>query len=374
MSSRDKGNKSCRKKHVAASEEVKKHSKEGGSTSSNETAQNKLNFSKLLDGVVFILSGFVNPERSTLRSRALEMGAEYQADWTSDCTLLVCAFPNTPKFRQVKADCGTIVSKEWISDCYHQKKLVDIECYLMHAGRPWRKCSRHIENSQEEKNALPDEPLKQVETRSHARLTEFAVSEEGVPYIFKDHFSCAKIKKWAIDDLNKTISWLESQDEKPEPNEVKTIAAEGIVTCLQDAIESLRKNQDVQHVVEQWKFVPRVVKELAEFEGSRRSRSLSKEELSELVITCKKIYKDEFDHVDDSLVKIKKRKTDADEEDGKDMQIKCYDAGSDSDQTIEMTEEEIDLACKNLSESYECPIDFDNIVDWVGFIVKDDTG
>lgn len=63
------------------------------------------------EGVVFVLSGFVNPERSNLRSQALEMGAEYQPDWNPDCTLLVCAFPNTPKFRQVEADCGTIVSK-----------------------------------------------------------------------------------------------------------------------------------------------------------------------------------------------------------------------------------------------------------------------
>ena len=58
-----------------------------------------------------MLSGFVNPERSTLRSQALDMGAEYRADWTSDYTLLVCAFVNTPKFRQVQADNGTIVSK-----------------------------------------------------------------------------------------------------------------------------------------------------------------------------------------------------------------------------------------------------------------------
>ena len=60
---------------------------------------------------MFVLSGFINPERSILRSQALEMGAEYQPDWNSDCTLLVCAFSNTPKFRQVEADCGTIVSK-----------------------------------------------------------------------------------------------------------------------------------------------------------------------------------------------------------------------------------------------------------------------
>lgn len=58
-----------------------------------------------------MLSGFINPERGILRSQALEMGAEYRADWTSDCTLLICAFPNTPKFRQVEADSGTIVSK-----------------------------------------------------------------------------------------------------------------------------------------------------------------------------------------------------------------------------------------------------------------------
>lgn len=58
-----------------------------------------------------MLSGVINPERGTLRSQALEMGAEYQPDWNSNCTLLVCAFHNTPKFRQVEADLGTIVSK-----------------------------------------------------------------------------------------------------------------------------------------------------------------------------------------------------------------------------------------------------------------------
>lgn len=68
-------------------------------------------FWMLQEGVVFILSGFVNPERGTLRSQALEMGAKYQPDWNSESTLLICAFPNTPKFRQVEADNGTIVSK-----------------------------------------------------------------------------------------------------------------------------------------------------------------------------------------------------------------------------------------------------------------------
>ena len=30
----------------------------------------------------------------------------------------------------------------------------------------------------------------------------------------KDLFSPSEVKKWAIDDLHKTISWLDSQEEK----------------------------------------------------------------------------------------------------------------------------------------------------------------
>ena len=76
--------------------------------------------------MVFVLSGFVNPERGMLRSRAMEMGAEYKPDWNSDCTLLVCAFPNTPKFRQVEADCGTIVSQgsPLTLFCFHVNAIV----------------------------------------------------------------------------------------------------------------------------------------------------------------------------------------------------------------------------------------------------------
>ena len=29
--------------------------------------------------------------------------------------------------------------QEWLSECYNQKKLADIEIYLMHAGKPWRR-------------------------------------------------------------------------------------------------------------------------------------------------------------------------------------------------------------------------------------------
>lgn len=63
------------------------------------------------EGVIFTISGIQNPERGQLRTKGLEMGAQYCPDWSTDCTLLVCAFVDTPKFKQVQANGGSIVSK-----------------------------------------------------------------------------------------------------------------------------------------------------------------------------------------------------------------------------------------------------------------------
>lgn len=94
-------------------------------------------------------------------------------------------------------------------------------------------------------------------------------------------------------------------------------------------------------MMEQWMFIPHVVKELVELESGRSKKgSLSKEEICELASTCKKIYESEFENVDSSSRRKGKQKAGIDDED---------DAGFDSDRTIEMTEEEIAIACKELS-------------------------
>lgn len=103
--------------------------------------------SKLMKNVVFVLSGFQNPLRAELRNKATTMGAIYNDDWDGTCTHLMyvwmishkgmkeigqldfwnfsCAFPNTPKFTQVKqTGKGVIVGKQWILDCYKQKQLL----------------------------------------------------------------------------------------------------------------------------------------------------------------------------------------------------------------------------------------------------------
>ena len=53
-------------------------------------------FSRLLEGVVFTISGLQNPLRGQVRQKATDMGAKYRGDWDASCTHLVCAFANTP--------------------------------------------------------------------------------------------------------------------------------------------------------------------------------------------------------------------------------------------------------------------------------------
>ncbi|KAG9459345.1 hypothetical protein H6P81_003853 [Aristolochia fimbriata] len=307
-------------------------------------------FSKLMEGVVFALSGFVNPERSTLRSQALDMGAEYKPDWTSNCTLLVCAFPNTPKFRQVEANNGTIVSKDWISECYNRKKLVEIDPYLMHAGKPWRRSTIAENAIQDTVSCGPEKPCYGSQKKSKQKSIAQAVTEVPTSNIVEINLSPSKVTGWAVDDLNKTVLWLENQEEKPDPAELKSIASEGILTCLQDCIAALEENQDIRTVTEQWKFVPHVVEELAELEDTKKSsRSILRKELSKQAVVCKNIYQQVFNDLLTTNAKSKKVKTNRAAKPGKEEIMMADDAGSDSDKTIEMTEDEIELACQRFN-------------------------
>ncbi|XP_028756152.1 DNA-repair protein XRCC1 [Neltuma alba] len=373
MTSRENEKKSCGEKSMGAGEDEKssecetpnksKGQDEGkfvGTTSKKAENSGKSTapsleskgFSKLLEGVVFVLSGFVNPERSILRSRALEMGAEYQPDWNSDCTLLVCAFPNTPKFRQVEADCGTIVSKDWILECYAQRKLLDIESYLMHVGKPWRRTDKLQEIDEGQKSPLPSKSAKHTERESPSKSSTSTKLKGSKNDPFKKCFSASEVKKWAIDDMNRTVEWLESQEEKPDPDEIVKIAAGGILTCLQDVISSLKEKQDVRKATEDWNFIPRVVEELAKFDVSgNNTASISKEDLRRQALECKRIYEVELDNFDD---RRKKKSKGNEEQTSRNERTKANSAGVpayDSDETIEMTEEEIDLAYKNLAST-----------------------
>ncbi|XP_015600903.1 DNA repair protein XRCC1 [Cephus cinctus] len=83
----------------------------------------KLDFSKLMEGVKFSLSGYVNPQRDEIRKKALKMGATYIAEpnlTNKKCTHLICAFKNTPKYRQFRKH-TKIVKVTWIEDCFDKR-------------------------------------------------------------------------------------------------------------------------------------------------------------------------------------------------------------------------------------------------------------
>ena len=84
----------------------------------------KIPFNKLFENISFALSGYVNPQRDEIRSKALKMGAKYVANpdtINNKCTYLICAFKNTPKSQQLKGHCK-IVNHKFIEDCFSNKK------------------------------------------------------------------------------------------------------------------------------------------------------------------------------------------------------------------------------------------------------------
>lgn len=113
-----------------------------------------VSYNKILDGVVFVLSGFENPERGNLRDQALTMGAKYEPGWNNRCTHLICAFANTPKFNQVKGK-GKIVKKTWLKSCQDNKRRMNTKNFRMDGGGDSSYESSSSEEEEEKKVALP---------------------------------------------------------------------------------------------------------------------------------------------------------------------------------------------------------------------------
>lgn len=115
---------------------------------------------------------------------------------------------------------------------------------------------------------------------------------------------------------------------------------------LSNLLLFLSDAQDIQQITEQWQCVPRVVKELAKLEGTIKGpASLSKKDLCKQAEACKKIYKEELGKLDNET----QEKTTQRANDGRNKATSSDRAGYDSEETIEMTEEEIDLAYKSIT-------------------------
>ncbi|KAK2909924.1 DNA repair protein XRCC1 [Channa argus] len=125
-------------------------------------------FNRIMEGVVFVLSGFQNPFRGELREKALDMGAKYRPDWTPDSTHLICAFANTPKYSQVKSAGGIIVRKEWVVDCHKRKQKLSHKRYLMDGAESSSESEMEVDEQSEDeiKTKTPQKREVQVSSKN----------------------------------------------------------------------------------------------------------------------------------------------------------------------------------------------------------------
>ncbi|XP_073946536.1 DNA repair protein XRCC1-like [Choristoneura fumiferana] len=135
----------------------------------------------LLSGVVFALSGYENPRRARLRDAALAMGARFERDWGPACTHLVCAFPNTPKLKTVRAsarnDACIAVLGEWIEQCSQKRRLLPWQWF---ATEPKKKIAPP-ENYDDEKTASEETTHRQVPPTNRDRSPRPQTSKDRSP-------------------------------------------------------------------------------------------------------------------------------------------------------------------------------------------------
>ncbi|CAI5959571.1 unnamed protein product [Closterium sp. NIES-64] len=192
-----------------------------------------MQFSRILEGVVFAISGVANPERAELRGKAMEMGARYRPDWTPDCTLLVAAFPGTPKVRSVTADDGTIVYKRWVEQCYRGQAEAGV-------GE-----GEEEEEQKPKRRRLLIPPLTGGGDMGGGNGGKLSGEE--------------LVAQWVAGDMVHVRAFLEEQEEQPPEGEVDRVAREGMLACFDDAIAGVEKGQALAASIASWPVVPRAL-------------------------------------------------------------------------------------------------------------------
>ncbi len=117
-----------------------------------------------------------------------------------------------------------------------------------------------------------------------------------------------------------------------------------------DSICLININQDIRKGIEDWKFLPRVVEELAKLDvAGNNMASMLKEDLHRLALDCNCIYEVELNRLEHDWTKNSKMNEEQTSKTGRTNALSSGATEYDSDETIKMTEQEIDLAYKTLS-------------------------
>ena len=99
--------------------------------------------------------------------------------------------------------------------------------------------------------------------------------------------------------------------------------------------------QEIQSVTDTWMIVPNLVRKLIDLDTGEGRMLFTREELLKLTIDCKHAYQLEFCSLSE--------RDKGSQASHKDREVEGFDQGFESESTIEMTEEEIDLAFKGLA-------------------------
>ncbi|ELT92521.1 hypothetical protein CAPTEDRAFT_181480 [Capitella teleta] len=183
-----------------------------------QTKEKELN--KVLKGVVFVMSGFQNPKRSDLRDAAVEMGAKYKPDWGRDCTHLICAFENTPKYNQVKGK-GRIVKDTWVTDCYKKRTKLSWRKYRLGRAKSPDNCSSSEEDesdyvpSKRQKREVVKKPVIEDDDSFSPDFSESEEEKEQDSHASSKRQKRQVVKKSVIDDDGKLMSKLNPKIDDP---------------------------------------------------------------------------------------------------------------------------------------------------------------
>ncbi|KAG9509330.1 DNA repair protein XRCC1, partial [Fragariocoptes setiger] len=104
-------------------------------------------YARILRGVVFAMSGLVNPKRAAIKDLAIAMGAKYSPNWGRSCTHLICGYKNTPLYVAALGR-GRIVREHWIVECHQEQMLIDWRTYKLDE-RPFPESDEEFDTSQE---------------------------------------------------------------------------------------------------------------------------------------------------------------------------------------------------------------------------------
>ena len=147
---------------------------------SPEKVKTTKSFSRLMEGVKFVISGYQNPLRAEVRQKALDMGARYSADWNDSCTHLVCAFLNTPKYNQVRKQSknAKIVKSVWIEKCHSDRIRYPWRRHCLDPNDSGTRADESEEEIWDEKKIAPKQEISNE--KLNQRVTQTAIPDDDL--------------------------------------------------------------------------------------------------------------------------------------------------------------------------------------------------